>query len=321
MKDWGSFQDNLFFTVWKDNGAGDHSCNNILDTDETAIITNQKLRQDFGRLQIHQPVFRFPAALLFVTEFPGIFPLKPQTIIQTDSLVSDIKFTAVQSRNIDDFRCSGLTPTNCTPTNGGEELCDGVDNNCNGQTDEGNPGGGGACSTELLGVCSAGNTQCQGGALRCTQNVQSSTEVCDGLDNDCDGATDEGNPGGGIACGTGLAGICAAGTTQCQSGAINCIQNVQSSAEIPGNGLDDDCDGSTDEAGVLGIQFSCTENSDCNDGNPCTNDVCINEICEHSKNDQGVCNDGNGCTNHRLLQQWYMYRYPITAFRSKFLCY
>jgi len=28
----------------------------------------------------------------------------------------------------------------CTPTNGGAEVCDGLDNNCNGAVDDGNPG-------------------------------------------------------------------------------------------------------------------------------------------------------------------------------------
>ncbi len=74
---------------------------------------------------------------------------------------------------------------------GAPELCDGLDNNCNGQTDEGNPGGGGWCDTGLLGVCRDGTLQCQAGTLVCVQNTPPGPEVCDGLDNDCDGQTDE----------------------------------------------------------------------------------------------------------------------------------
>src|SRR6201999_1354612 len=72
------------------------------------------------------------------------------------------------------------------------EVCDGVDNDCDGTVDNGNPGGNQACSTGLLGVCSAGTTACTSGHLACNQNVAASAEVCDGLDNNCNGTVDEG---------------------------------------------------------------------------------------------------------------------------------
>ena len=124
-------------------------------------------------------------------------------------------------------------------------LCNGLDNDCDGAVDNGNPGGGVACSTGLPGVCAAGTTACAGGAVVCTQTTQASTEVCDGLDNDCDGVVDDGNPGGGLTCSTGLPGVCAAGTTACTGGAVVCTQNTQPSPEAC-NGLDDDCDGAVD---------------------------------------------------------------------------
>ena len=125
------------------------------------------------------------------------------------------------------------------------ETCDGKDNDCNGTVDNGNPGGGAACNTGLLGVCSAGTTACTNGAIACNQNVQAATEVCDGLDNDCNGTADNGNPGGGTACNTGLLGVCSAGTTACTNGTLTCLQNTASSSEQC-NGLDDDCNGTAD---------------------------------------------------------------------------
>ncbi len=138
------------------------------------------------------------------------------------------------------------------------ETCDGVDNDCNGAVDNGNPGGGVSCTTGKLGICAPGTTACTVGAIACDQNTQASAETCDGLDNDCNGVVDNGNPGGGAACGTGKLGICAAGTTACTAGAVACNQNAQPTTETC-NSLDDNCDGSVDNSPTIndGIPNTC----------------------------------------------------------------
>ena len=178
----------------------------------------------------------------------------------------------------------------CLHVASGAETCNGIDDDSDGQVDEGNPGGGIVCQTGLAGACSAGTTKCSGGVIICNQNIVAVSETIamgncgNGIDDDCDGAkdladsacqnvnaetcngfddnangqVDENNPGGGIACSTGFLGACAAGTTLCQNGQIVCHQTNAIGVESSGtatclNGVDDDCDGTTD-AGDSGCQ-------------------------------------------------------------------
>ena len=57
----------------------------------------------------------------------------------------------------------------------------------------------------------------------------------------------------GQSCSTGLPGVCEAGTTDCTSGAPNCVPIIQpgSQPELC-NGLDDDCDGDIDNGFDVG---------------------------------------------------------------------
>jgi hypothetical protein len=56
-------------------------------------------------------------------------------------------------------------------------------------------GGGTTCDTTLPGVCAAGLNECvTGTTLKCKQSVMPSAEVCDGLDNDCNGMVDDNAP-------------------------------------------------------------------------------------------------------------------------------
>jgi hypothetical protein len=150
-------------------------------------------------------------------------------------------------------------PVACTPsqTQCGSSCCDNATQVCDTGSNTCVPKGtcnpGTACDTGKKGVCQAGTIQCPGNV--CVQTVPSSSEKCDGLDNNCDGSTDENDPGGGGSCLTGNLGVCSSGTVHCQAGHLTCVQNVQSSKEIC-DGLDNNCDGRTDEncfdAGLAG---------------------------------------------------------------------
>lgn len=198
----------------------------------------------------------------------------------------------------------------CSPTNGGIEICDEIDNDCNGQVDEGfdfqndldNCGScGNACTyPHASGQCVNGNCQmstCDIGWVDLNQDpdngceymcaqTNGGVEICDNLDNDCDGDTDEGfdlttDPNNCGFCGN----ICSVNipnaTSECSSGQcemLDCLKNgtshtwwdinndptdgceyqcqVTTGGHEVCDGLDNDCDGQIDEdCGSLKLLF------------------------------------------------------------------
>jgi hypothetical protein len=126
------------------------------------------------------------------------------------------------------------------------ETCDGLDNNCNGVADEGDPGGGTHCGTDV-GECVAGINHCIGGHIQCQGQIDHTgdPEICDGKDNNCNGMFDEGLTNMG-SCGTSGTAPCSLGTTQCIGGAPQCVGAVDPGFEAC-NGVDDDCNGVIDD--------------------------------------------------------------------------
>jgi hypothetical protein len=129
------------------------------------------------------------------------------------------------------------------------EECNGLDDDCDGTVDDGDPGGGASCGTDT-GECEAGMEHCVDGTIQCVGGEGPATEICDGLDNDCDGTVDDGDPGGGASCGMDV-GECRSGTVSCVGGSLVCAGGVEPAAEEC-NGLDDDCDGDVDDGNPEG---------------------------------------------------------------------
>jgi hypothetical protein len=214
-----------------------------------------------------------------------------------------------------------------------ESCGDGRDNDGDGMVDEEcdcTPGSSRSCfdgpaEARNRGTCRDGTQSCVGSGEfaqwgLCRGQVPPRTETCDGTDDDCDGMTDEGCPGGcapvelgrETACGDGLDNECdglvdcadpdcasCCGGEQCGDRRDNdcdtladedcpppCIPAELGDAACT-NGLDDDCDGQTDcvdieclpvcctpEACEDGIDNDCDGAVDCDDGDCCAEWAC-----------------------------------------------
>ena len=143
--------------------------------------------------------------------------------------------------------CVGGVSQTCDALSGASnEVCDGLDNDCDGKVDEGL--GKISCGK---GVCAKSVQACVGGQTNtCDAFAGSSSEKCDGLDNDCDGKVDEGL--GKISCGKG---VCAKSVQACVGGQTNTCNAFAGASNEKCDGLDNDCDGSVDE-GVCTVQSS-----------------------------------------------------------------
>ncbi|MBI5116113.1 exo-alpha-sialidase [Candidatus Poribacteria bacterium] len=171
-----------------------------------------------------------------------------------------------------------------SPT-GSDADCDGLDQDCDGIADNNYPYTPTSCG---VGECeSTGEQTCVNGTLQdsCVAGTPSA-EACDSLDNDCDGSIeddgiDESWFSEATTCGEGE---CAStGILLCQAGAqVDTCEAGTPSAEICGNGLDEDCDGSDlscDDIDNDGDGYS-ENQGDCNDADELINPAVADADCD-----------------------------------------
>jgi len=185
------------------------------------------------------------------------------------------------------------------------EVCNGKDDDCDTQIDEGFVSG--PCGKDL-GECKPGTTQCVAGKVICDGGTAPQNEVCNGLDDDCDGTRDGMSetcysyPAGCTQDAQTLTwtclGYCKPGLRTCTAQQVGgvwtgvwgaCQGDVGPATEIC-NGQDDDCDGAVDEdaecpTGSQCINGACTLPCGagefvCPKGQICENDWCVPDPCD-----------------------------------------
>lgn len=158
-------------------------------------------------------------------------------------------------------------------------------------------GGGQACDTGKPGICAGGFTQCTPTGTTCKATTEGSAEKCNGLDDDCDGQTDEGD-----LCPNGK--VCDKGTCvdNCVSGEFACSNGKVCNAD--GHCVDPRCKDVACDAGKVCVAGTCKGACDdvvCPHDQVCRAGACVNACAGVTCESGQVCDHGACITNCTCL--------------------
>jgi len=194
------------------------------------------------------------------------------------------------------------------------EICDGLDNDCDGETDEDFTTLGDACDSDDADECANGVIECSpdGSGTVCTETLVDIPEVCDGEDNDCDGATDETFPSLGNDCDGVDSDSCANGTFTCNAAGddVECTnETVEDIVEVCDT-VDNDCDGDNNEGANPNLGQPCDgpDTDECTEGTwGCPSDgdlqnlVCSDNSSNTTETCDGTDEDCDGTVDEGLV--------------------